>query len=323
MNEDRPTLWGIVLAGGEGERLRAFVQAHLGTNVPKQFCALWGRRTMLERTMRRASLIIPSERLVVVGTVHHSPHLLRNLTDWPCARIVLQPANRGTGLGILLPLVHILRQDPRALIVILPSDQWVLPGRRFMRAVAEAADFLTETNTDAHVLLAVDPTDPEPEYGWIEPGSAAMPEGRWAVQCINRFIEKPSGEHARLLMTRGWLWNTMVLVARADSLFRLTQEVAPEMAAYFSMIQNAIGTHWEQGAVNDVYRMMPSIDFSSAILAKRPEQLVTLPVRNVWWSDWGRAERIHETLARFGASLPATVHASAHVESTSRTAIAL
>lgn len=192
-----------------------------------------------------------------------------------------------------------------------------------MRAVSEAADFLTETNTDAHVLLAVDPTDPEPDYGWIEPGSAAMRDGRWAVQRINRFIEKPSCEQARKLTARGWLWNTMVLVARAKSLFRLIREVEPEMAAYFAMIQDAIGTHWEQEVVNDVYRMMPSVNFSSAILAKRPEQLLTLPVCSVWWSDWGRAERIHETLARFGASLPATVHANAHVEATSRTAIAL
>ncbi len=178
--------------------------------------------------------------------------------------------------------------DPRAVVVILPSDHCVLSGRRFMHAVAEAADFSTGTNTDAQVLPAVDPTDSEPDYGWIEPGSAAMPDGRWAVQRIKRFIEKLSGEHARMLRTRGWLWNTMALVARANSHFRLTQEVAPEMAAYFSMIQNAIGTHWEQAAVNDVYRMMPSVDFSSAILAKRPEQLVTLPVRSVWWSDWGR-----------------------------------
>jgi mannose-1-phosphate guanylyltransferase len=42
MLDGRPTMWGIVLAGGEGERLKAFVQKYLGTDAPKQFCAVLG-----------------------------------------------------------------------------------------------------------------------------------------------------------------------------------------------------------------------------------------------------------------------------------------
>ncbi len=41
----RPNLWGIVLAGGEEERLKEFIRAHLGSEAPKQFCTFLGHRT--------------------------------------------------------------------------------------------------------------------------------------------------------------------------------------------------------------------------------------------------------------------------------------
>ena len=49
--------------------------------------------------------------------------------------------------------------------------------------------------------------------------------------------------------------------------------------------------------------MIPSVNFSTAILSRRPDRLLVLPVRNVYWSDWGRSERILETLGRFKLSL--------------------
>jgi mannose-1-phosphate guanylyltransferase len=48
---DRP-LAGIILAGGEGVRLRAYVRALVGDERPKQFCAIVGRETLLEQTRR-------------------------------------------------------------------------------------------------------------------------------------------------------------------------------------------------------------------------------------------------------------------------------
>src|SRR5678816_3420798 len=41
-------LWALVLAGGEGKRLRALTTEPCGTPVPKQFCSLWGERSLIE-----------------------------------------------------------------------------------------------------------------------------------------------------------------------------------------------------------------------------------------------------------------------------------
>lgn len=39
--------WGVVLAGGDGTRLRSLVKLICGEERPKQFCPLFGGRTLL------------------------------------------------------------------------------------------------------------------------------------------------------------------------------------------------------------------------------------------------------------------------------------
>jgi mannose-1-phosphate guanylyltransferase len=255
---------------------------------------------MLERTVQRARLLIPSERLVVIGTAHHRAHLFRSLGARPPGSVLLQPCNRDTGPGILLSLVHILRKDPDALVAVLPSDHFILPGRRFMRAVGQAATYLARTGSDSLVLLAVEPTYPETEYGWIELGRPVASREHEPIFGVKRFVEKPSQEIAGAMTAQGWLWNTMVIVARAASLMALVREALPELAERFTVVQRYVGDGREHEIVNEVYRSIPSVNFSTAILARRFERLAALPVQRVQWSDWGKKDRVLHSLENLG-----------------------
>lgn len=53
MNQEPSTgqLWGIVLAAGEGTRVRPFLSQLCGGRGIKQFCAVIGRRSMLKHTL--------------------------------------------------------------------------------------------------------------------------------------------------------------------------------------------------------------------------------------------------------------------------------
>jgi mannose-1-phosphate guanylyltransferase len=59
MTRGGPTLWVIVLAGGDGERLRPLTRLVHGDDRPKQFAVLDGRGSMLASTLERTSRLEP------------------------------------------------------------------------------------------------------------------------------------------------------------------------------------------------------------------------------------------------------------------------
>ena len=64
----RRDLWVVVLAGGEGTRLRSFARQVLGSERPKQFCQILGSGSMLRHTWGRAARLVPPERIVTIIT---------------------------------------------------------------------------------------------------------------------------------------------------------------------------------------------------------------------------------------------------------------
>ena len=304
MSITQSSLWGIVLAGGEGVRLKEFVRERVGTDAPKQFCAFVGTRTMLERTVRRAQLLIPSRQLMVSGTAYHRSYLYQSLGTRPPGTLLLQPMNRGTAPGILFPLIHILKAAPHALVAIFPSDHFVLPGRRLMHTVSQAADYLRRTRSDSPIVLAAEAIYPETEYGWIAPGASVTSERAESIFRVRDFAEKPSYRVVERMLTERWLWNTMVLVARGASLLEFFRRAVPELVACFEILQLYVGSHREQAITDEVYRIIPSLNFSTAVLAHQSDRLLVSPTRQMQWSDWGNKERIIQSIASLRDAAP-------------------
>jgi mannose-1-phosphate guanylyltransferase len=156
--------WSIVLAGGEGERLRLLTERWLGIHRPKQYCAFVGRRSMLQHTLDRAVRLSGADRTLVVVAKQHAPDVWQHLDKVHWQQTLLQPRNCGTAPGIFLPLAHICARDPEAIVVILPSDHFVFPEDAFqvaLRRVALAACRLP----DKLVLLGACADRPETKYG--------------------------------------------------------------------------------------------------------------------------------------------------------------
>lgn len=285
---------GVVLAGGDGRRLRAFVQRMRGDALPKQYVDFTGNGSLLEQTFRRAERLIPSRRLFTVVSREHFafPDVWRQLADRPGGRVVVQPENKDTAPGLLLPLVSVCREYGDVAVAVFPSDHAITNDAAFMTQVERAFEAV-ERRPARIVLLAVSPTEPEADYGYVVPG-AAESDG---LRTVTRFVEKPGPARAAELIARGALWNTFVMVFRARTLWEYVQEIAPVLAGAFQRLAVTAGTGAE---VDDVYRTLQPLNFSSVFLRKLPgltrPSLTVLPVDGVGWSDCGVEARLRGAL---------------------------
>src|SRR5258706_5857342 len=95
--------WAVILAGGEGMRLRPLVRQVLGADRPKQYVRLLGPRTLLRQTLDRVSLAIPEERTLVATVRQHAGYIAEEFAGSSQPRILPQPLDRGTAAGVLYP----------------------------------------------------------------------------------------------------------------------------------------------------------------------------------------------------------------------------
>jgi len=290
-------LWSIILAGGEGTRMRALVHRWLGRPTPKQYCAFVGTRSMLQHTMDRASRLTPPERMVTVVAHSHRRDALAQLDGRGGSTMLFQPANRDTAAGVFLPLTYIRARAPQATVVLYPSDHFVYPEDRFLEAVRRAVR-TAESQPDRVVMLGVAPDRLELDYGWIQPGQPLADLPGEPVQTVRSFLEKPDAAQADAALRTGALWNTLVLAANVEQLWALGRQCLPDMMPRFEQLSQAIGGPAEGRALAAIYRDMPAKNFSSDLLQRVPEQLAVVELTGVLWNDWGKPERIAETLRR-------------------------
>ncbi|MBI2358848.1 MAG: NTP transferase domain-containing protein [Deltaproteobacteria bacterium] len=294
----------IILAAGEGERLRPWLRQRLGETLPKQYVNLLGARSMLQRTFDRVEKLIPRERVfTVVSRSHLSfPAVQAQLAGQSERTVIAQPVNRDTGAGILLPLMHVAKRYPESLTAIFPSDHFIVEEDRFLEHVASAFRAV-ERHPSRLVLLGMEPHEPEREYGYILPEAARASESK--VRRIVRFVEKPDTGTARGLISHGALWNTLVLVFQTRTLLGLVRRLVPGLHRSFERLMPAIGTQAEVEATESLYQRIPSVNFSRGLLealpqARRPS-LFVLPVRGVFWSDWGLPHCVEAALRKTGS----------------------
>jgi mannose-1-phosphate guanylyltransferase len=296
---------GIVLAGGDGTRLSPFVQQLKGFPLPKQYVNFIGTRSMLEHTFERAEKVIPPRHLFTVISRDHLAYkeTQRQIRSRPRGTVVVQPSNKDTGPGVLLPLMRLYRQYPHSSVAIFPSDHFIQEEDLFALYVGLALR-LTEQDPSRVILLGVEPNEPDPEYGYILPKKPEPAYDTPGIQNVGCFIEKPSPAIARKLSSEGALWNTMVLMANSKTLLDLIRRMMPEMFGSFMQILEAMDGPHEAEVVTKIYASLQPANFSKALLETLPSCepgcLSVLSMSGICWSDWGSTRRLMNVLEQTG-----------------------
>jgi len=288
-------LWAVVLAAGDGTRLRELTTGPDGECVPKQFCSVDGGPTLLRRAVSRGVSLAGRERTTAVVARDHQRWWSSQLADLPPENLIVQPCNRGTACGLLLPLLTILRRDPDATLIVLPSDHVVADEDVLAEAVQRACRAVQDGLDSSLILLGVEPDRIDEGYGWVLPGDVAESGSRTVVS----FFEKPDDKAAEELMRRGALWNSFIFVAHAQALFALFAGVMPWLVRLFGYATrpNSESETWIP-PLDDLFISLPTYDFSQSFLQQAPDQLRVMAVPPCGWSDIGTPKRIGDWVAR-------------------------
>lgn len=212
--------------------------------------------------------------------------------------MVVQPENLGTSPAILYSLLRIFAADPNSVVAFFPCDHYVSDDRIFMRHVSQALDAVC-AGPDMVVLLGITPDAPEVEYGWIEPGYPIYSRSSGTLRSVHRFWEKPAFTLAEALLGPGCLWNSFVMAGSTSSFVRLIRQAAPELYFAFKEMRNLPGTPQYKTSLENLYRRLPSLNFSEQVLVPHGGDLALLPVTGIMWSDLGTPQRVIHSQTRY------------------------
>ena len=288
----RSNTWALVLAAGDGSRLRGLTRDERGIAIPKQFCSLQGGPCLLQEALQRAAAIASLQRICCVVAEQHRQWWMPILSYLLEQNVISQPLNRGTAYGILLPLLRIVEQDPDATVVLLPADHYLRDEDLMAFSLRRAAE-LANADRGSIYLLGVEPDEPDTELGYILPASRE----RESAVGVLRFIEKPNEIRARVLLDQGALWNVFIMAASVRTLLSLfDSRYDPTIAA----MRGFEGTNLES-----LYERLSSVDFSRDVLEGKESMLRVLTVPHCGWTDLGTPERVGAILDRLQESATA------------------
>jgi mannose-1-phosphate guanylyltransferase len=234
--------------------------------------------------MDRAAALVPRKRIVTVVAKQHRRWWKKELSACPRRNVVVQPHNRGTAPGILLPLLRIVQQDPLATIIVLPSDHHVEREELLRESIEEAVQAVQMDHRRV-VLLGMTPRECDTEYGWIVPSA-----GSRSVSAVTAFVEKPDSTRARFLLRGGALLNSLILVATGRTLLHLYDHAKPGLVGEFISWRNEAAGG--SAALETLYRTMPSCDFSREVLEPSCDFLSVVRAPDCGWTDIGTPERL-------------------------------
>ena len=279
----------VILAGGKGRRLWPCSREH----QPKQFMDFFGvGRTQLQQTFDRFSQLMPIDHIFVSTNWEFAHYVEEQLPELPKQNILREPVHRNTAPSMAWAAYRISHLNPKAQVIISPSDQTVFKEQAFLQNVKDCFEYVG--NHDCIISLSVKPTRPEPGYGYIQLGEEMVEEGLYKVRS---FTEKPEREFAQLFMeSNEFYWNTGIFISNAKHLIKTFEHIFPEVLRNLKVEHPDYTLREELDYVAENYPRYPNLSLDYAILEQSKN--VYVMKCNFGWADMGTWHAIYEAISK-------------------------
>lgn len=280
------------MAGGVGSRFWPMSTP----DYPKQFVDVMGcGRSLIQLTFDRFNGVVSPENVWVVTSASYKDIVRQQLPEIPEGNILCEPCRRNTAPCIAYVSWRIKKLNPKANIVVTPSDHIVMDIAEFQRVIKSGLSFAAET--DAIVTLGMKPTRPETGYGYIQADLSASSARNKEVYRVDTFREKPDLETAQKYVAKNnFFWNAGIFLWNVSTIVNALRIYQPEISDIFESMLPIYGTEQEQAAIDERFPQCPNISVDYAILEKA-EEIFVMP-SSFGWSDLGTWGSLRENSER-------------------------
>jgi mannose-1-phosphate guanylyltransferase len=276
----QPDIRVVIMAGGGGTRFWPLSRQ----KRPKQFLPIVSSKTMLQETVDRLEPFIPLSRIHTVANAEQTETVRRLIPRLPAANCLVEPQAKNTAASLLLATAYFFNQNPKAAVIVLPSDHLIGDVPVFLKqleAGAEAACAL-----EALVTFGIRPSFPATGYGYIhfaEKESATF--GGFSFFDVLEFKEKPALKQAQEFLAAGnYWWNSGMFVWKAETFAAKLKRHAPEFWPFWERTTAALRAG-DRREVEAFFKEAPSLSIDFALMEKA-RGVVVCPA-DFRWSDVG------------------------------------
>lgn len=280
-------IYGVILAGGRGERFWPLSRME----KPKQFLRLTSDKMMLEETIDRVLPLIPRDQIRIVTGQDMGQFVLRNCEGISDEHILTEPVGRNTAPAIGLAAVHLVREDPDAVMVVLSADHLIRPAEKLLK-ILQAGTKIAAAE-ESLITIGIVPTRPETGYGYIKLGDLYKLEDSIPVHYVSGFTEKPRAAVALdYYYSNKYLWNSGMFIWSARAILNAMHACQPELGRLLDEYAKSIGTAGQEEARQNLYSEVTGISIDFAVLEKA-ENVLTIKADIIWddVGDWRALER--------------------------------
>lgn len=271
----------VIMAGGVGSRFWPMSTA----DKPKQFIDVLGvGRSLMQLTYDRLKGITKPENVWVVTNAKYCELVHEQLPDIPIDNILSEPCRRNTAPCIAYVSWRIKKSDPKANIIVTPSDHIVTNQEEFRRVITNCLKFTSET--DAIVTLGMKPSRAETGYGYIQADLTTPSARNKEIFRVDQFKEKPDAETAKKYISmNNFFWNAGIFIWNVSTIVNAFRIYQPGITRIFQQLFDVLGTPEEQLYIDKMYPECESISVDYAIMEKA-EEIFVCPA-DFGWSDLG------------------------------------